>query len=143
MRYKDFTLEDIKKLIDSDNFEYGLVHADYKEDCPSVLEIFRFDCEYDDDDVYVCGVYKDERNDFVVQTETCISPLNFGDGWLNDENDDLSIETLFEMILTYAKSNICYDIDFQKRQIDFINDFGKHLGFSISSVTTATGNKYE
>ena len=143
MKYKDFTLEDIKGFINSEDSEYELVHADYKEDCPSVLEIFRFDGEYDDNDVYVCGIYKDERNDFVVQTETCTSPLNFGDGWLNDEDEDISIKALLEIILTYAKSNICHDIDFQKRQIDFINGFAKHLGFSISSVTTVTGNKYK
>ena len=53
------------------------------------------------------------------------------------------LETIIGIIMSYVKSGICENIDFQKRQIEFINDFGKKCGLEISSITTTTGNKYK
>ena len=143
MKFKDVTLNNIKEYFDDNDYDYGLVHADYDEENPEVLNIFRFDGEIDDNNTCVCGVYKNKYNDIIVETETVTSPLNYGIGYIEDENDEISIATIIGIIMSYAKSGICENIDFQKRQIEFINDFGKQCGLEISSVTTTTGNKYE
>lgn len=143
MRYKDITLDHIKEYFDNNDYDYGLVHADYDEENPEVLNIFRFDGEEDEENTYVCGVHKDRYDDIIVETETTTSSLNWGEGYIEDEDDDVSIKTIISMIMLYAKSGIYENIDFQKRQIEFINDFGKQCGLEIDSITTTTGNKYE
>lgn len=142
MKFKDVTLNDIKEYFDDNDYDYGLVHADYNKKNPEILNIFRFDGEIDDNNTYICGVYKNKYNDIVVQTETATSPLNYGIGYIEDE-EEVSVEKIISMIMSYAKSGICENIDFQKRQIEFINDFGKQCGLEIDSITTTTGNKYE
>lgn len=142
MRFKDVKLDDIKEYFDNNNYDCGLVHADYDEDRPNVLEIFRFDSEMDDEDTYICGVYRDnDKDNLIVETEAVISALNSDEECVEDE--ETSIETIIRMIMSRAKSGICEDIDFQKRQINFINDFCEKSGLEINSVVTTSGNTYE
>ena len=143
MKFTDTTLDDIKKYFDDNNYEYGLVHADYGKEHPNVLNIYRFDGELDEENVYVCGVYKDRYEDIVVKTETMTASLNWGEGYIENEDDDVPIEDIIGMILTTAKAGICEDIDYQKKQISFINDFGKKSNLTIGSIKTASGNEYE
>ena len=80
MRYKDITLDHIKEYFDNNDYDYGLVHADYDEENPEVLNIFRFDGEEDEENTYVCGVHKDRYDDIIIETETTTSSLNWGEG---------------------------------------------------------------
>ena len=131
MKFVDITLGDIKEYFDNNDYDYGLVHADYDKERPEVLNIFRFDGEEDDENTYVCGVYKDNRNDLIVETENVASPLNWGEGFIEYEDEDIPIETIIGIIMVHAKAGICDDIDFQKRQINFIDDFVKECGLEI------------
>lgn len=143
MKFKDVSLDDIESYFNTNNDDFALVHADYEEDNPSVLNIFRFDGEYDDCDTFICSVYKDDRNDIIVDTEAVAVALNFGDGYIDNENEDITIKKVIEMILVTAKMGICEYIDFQKRQIEFIDGFAKTRKLSISSIETSTGTKYK
>lgn len=131
MKLTDITLDNIKEYFDNNDYDYGLVHADYDKERPEVLNIFRFDGEEDDENTYVCSVYKDNRNDLIVETETVVSPLNWGEGYIEDEDDEVLIETIIGMIMINARSGINDNIDFQKRQINFIDDFVKECGLEI------------
>ena len=141
MKLQDITLNQIKDYFEECEYD-GLITVELinNDEHGEVLELYRFDGEYDDD-VFLCKIYRDRDGDFIVETETNLSPLNFGDGFI--EEDDVSISEVVEILLTYAKSGICENIDFLKRQIEFINDFGKQCTLRISSVTIAIGNKYE
>ena len=106
------------------------------------MYLYRFDGEYDDENTYVCLIYKASDGDFIVETDTSSNPFNFGEGIIEDD-EDIEIGTIIGILLSEAKSGICENIDFQKRQIEFINDFGKQCGLEISHITTTTGAKYE
>lgn len=150
MKFSEVTLEDIKDFFDNSNHDYEIFanynrvehELVYDDNNTKVLDIFRFDGEIDDE-VYVCGIYKDRYGDIVILTENARSSLNHGEGWLEDEDDDISIEELVSEIMTNVKADILEEIDFQKRQIDFLHDFAKHNKLYVRPVNTSTGNKYE
>lgn len=143
MKLREIAVTDIANYFENCNYD-GIFRVETDNDpvFGDFLKFYRFDGEYDDEDVFVFSVYKDNRGDLIVSTEVNESPLNFGEGWIEDE-DNVSMEDIASMLLTFAKSGICENVDFLKRQIEFINDFGKQCKLGISSVTTATGNKYE
>ena len=143
MKLKDITLNNIKEYFDSCNYD-GIIKTEIEQDkdLGEILYLFRFDGEYDDENVYVCLIYKAPDGDFVIETDTSSNPFNFGEGVI-EEDEDIEIDVVVGMMLSEAKAGICENIDFQKRQIEFINDFGKQCELEIDSVTTTTGNKYE
>ena len=143
MRLKDVSLKNIKEYFDNCSYD-GLIKTEIEKDkdLGEILYLYRFDGEYDDENTYVCLIYKASDGDFIVETDTSSNPFNFGEGIIG-EDEDVEIDTIIRMMLSEAKSGICENIDFQKRQTEFINDFGKQCGLEISSVTTTTGSKYE
>lgn len=56
MKFKDVTLDDIKNYFNNNN-DFELVYAKYKKGSPNILDVFRFDGEYDFD-AFVCSIYK-------------------------------------------------------------------------------------
>lgn len=143
MKLKDISLKNIKEYFDNCNYkDFIKTKTEQDKELGEILYLFRFDGEYDDEDTYVCLIYKAHDGDFVIETETSSNPFNFGEG-LIEEDEDVEIGIIIRMMLSEAKLGICENIEFQKRQIEFINDFGKQCGLEIDSIITTTGNEYE
>lgn len=144
MKITDTTLDNIKKYFDDIDHKFGTIRADYDKEHPNVLNIFRPVEEADNKEntyTYVCGVYKDKDDKVLVKTETTTSSLDWGEGYMED--NDYSIEDIIGIILTTVKAGICEYIDYQKEHVEFINNFGKQYGLTINPVKTESGNKYE
>ena len=83
MKLQDITLNQIKDYFEECEYD-GLIKVELinNDEYGEVLELYRFDGEYDDE-VFLCKIYHDRDGDFIVETETNLSPLNFGNGFIH------------------------------------------------------------
>ena len=140
MKLIEITLEDIKEYLNRISDYMFRTEWEYN-DSAKVLKIYRFSGTYDDY-IYICSICKTSDGDFEIETQCGDGYFNFGEGFFDYEEDEVTVPYITNLLLMEAKIQFGEELDFWKSQIKFINDFAKKAGQEPVKVYTCANNVY-
>lgn len=138
MKLNDITIEDI--------YNYLEIHSNFKIELSDngngskIIDLYFYDM-ISKSNIFMCSIYKNNKNDFTIKTFSLVAPFRFGNRIFDINNVEL--EEVVCVLFNLIKACIYQNIEDEKLGIAWLDNFCMNNKLELSSIATLNNQIYE